>query len=75
VPVDALAPAWMTRGARPPEPVKPHLRSPECIRISQVKIAVTSEVVEGLWGGSGTTSFVYSPIGNIEAEWGALTTN
>jgi hypothetical protein len=27
-----------------------------------------------LWGGSGTTTFVYSPIGNVEAELGALTT-
>jgi hypothetical protein len=27
-----------------------------------------------LWGGSGSTSFVYSPISNIEQELGALTT-
>jgi hypothetical protein len=27
-----------------------------------------------LWGGSGSTSYVYSPIANIEQELGALTT-
>ena len=26
-----------------------------------------------LWGGSGTTAFVYSPLGNVEAELGPLT--
>jgi hypothetical protein len=27
-----------------------------------------------LWGGSGTSLYVYSPLSNIEAELGALTT-
>ena len=27
-----------------------------------------------LWGGSGTSLYIYSPISNIESELGALTT-
>jgi hypothetical protein len=35
----------------------------------------SNQLVGILWGGSGTTTFVYSPIGQVEQELGTLTVN